>query len=67
MAGPDGHARVQGLVPGDYRIYAWDDTSKVEYANPAWMQRYGTNVISVSVSASQTAHAVVKEQIATAQ
>jgi len=62
MAGPDGHARLQGLAPGDYRVYAWDDTKQVEYANPAWMQRYAANAAAVTVQAGQATQVALKRQ-----
>jgi Carboxypeptidase regulatory-like domain len=67
MTGPDGHARLQGLAPGAYRIYAWDDVRQVEYANPVWMQRYETNGASLTVQASQTTQTALREQIVPAQ
>jgi hypothetical protein len=51
---PDGHYKAAGLAPGDYKIYAWDDFQQVAYAEPDWMQRNGSNGVSVTVSASQT-------------
>ncbi len=60
--GRDGHVRLQGFAPGDYRIYAWDDSRQVEYANPAWMQRYAADGVSVSIQAGQTARVAIKQQ-----
>jgi hypothetical protein len=59
---PDGHIKLQALAPGDYRIYAWDDASQVEYADADWMQRYGGGGVSVSLQAGQTAQVTVKQQ-----
>jgi Carboxypeptidase regulatory-like domain len=65
--GADGHIKMNGLAPGDYRVYAWDDFQQVEYANPEWMQRYGGNGASVSVQAGQTAQVSLKQQNVPAQ
>jgi len=62
ITGPDGHVKLQGLAPGDYRIYAWDDVTQVEYADADWMQRYGGGGVSVSLQAGQTAQVTVKQQ-----
>jgi hypothetical protein len=53
--GPDGHFRIANLAPGDYRIYAWDDITQVEYADAEWMKRQGGRGQSVTVSPGQTA------------
>jgi hypothetical protein len=66
-SGPDGHVKLQGLAPGDYRIYAWDDIQQVEYADTDWMRRYGGGGVSASVQAGQTAQATVKQQTVAGQ
>jgi hypothetical protein len=53
--GPDGHFRMANLAPGDYRIYAWDDFSQVEYADADWMRRNGGRGQTVSVQAGSAA------------
>jgi carboxypeptidase family protein len=55
MGGADGHFRLANLPPGDYRIYAWDDITQVEYADPEWMKHHGGKGQSVTVSPGQTA------------
>jgi hypothetical protein len=54
-SGADGHFRVANLAPGDYRIYAWDDLSQVEYADAEWMKHQGGKGQAVTVSPGQTA------------
>ncbi|HVV46471.1 MAG TPA: carboxypeptidase regulatory-like domain-containing protein [Bryobacteraceae bacterium] len=63
QADAKGHFRFDAIAPGDYKVYAWDDNSKVEYANPAWMQRYGKPV-AVSVAPNQSAPVQLIRQIA---
>ncbi len=63
QTGPKGHFHFDAVPPGDYKVYAWDDNSKVEYANPAWMQRYG-KAVSVSVAPGQSAQVKLIRQIA---
>jgi hypothetical protein len=49
-----GHFLVQNVAPGSYSVYAWDDQSEVEFANPDWMRRHGKPE-KVKVEAGQTA------------
>ncbi len=62
-AGVDGHFKLDSIRPGDYKIYAWDDPTNVEYANPAWMQRNAKGV-DVTVSAGQNAQVKAVRQVA---
>jgi hypothetical protein len=57
MSSADGHFKVAGLAPGDYRVFAWDDFQQVEYADPDWMRRNGGGGVAVSVASGQTADA----------
>jgi hypothetical protein len=50
----EGHYKVTGIAPGDYKVYGWDDFQQVEYADPDWMKRNGGAGVSVTVSAGQT-------------
>jgi hypothetical protein len=58
-----GHFKIDTVPPGDYKIYAWDDNSNVEYANPEWMKRNGKGV-AVTVAPGQTAQVKLARQIA---
>lgn len=60
---PNGHFKIDTVPPGDYRVYAWDDNNKVEYANPDWMQRNG-KAVAVTVEPGQTAQVKLVRQIA---
>jgi hypothetical protein len=62
-ANADGHFKLNSLHPGAYKVYAWDDATNVEYANPVWMQRNAKGV-DVTVNVGQTARANVVRQIA---
>ncbi len=62
-AGADGHFKLDSLRPGDYKVYAWDDATDVEYANPVWMQRNAKGT-DVTVSVAQTAQVNVIRQTA---
>jgi Carboxypeptidase regulatory-like domain len=56
------HFKLQNVAPGDYAVYAWDDASIAEYADPEWMKRYGGNGITVTVASGQTAQAKLTVQ-----
>jgi len=62
----NGHFNIDTVPPGDYRVYAWDDNTKVEYANPEWVRRNGKGV-AVTVDPGQTAQVKVVRQIAPAE
>jgi hypothetical protein len=62
-ADANGHFRIDTVPPGDYKVYAWDDNTSVEYANPDWMQRNGHGV-AVTVAAGQTAQVKLTRQTA---
>jgi hypothetical protein len=61
-----GHFKIDNLPPGDYKVYAWDDNSNVEYGNPEWMRQNGKGV-AVSVAPGQTASVKVSRQTAPAE
>lgn len=52
---PDGHFKIGGLAPGDYKVYGWDDFTRVEYVDPDWMRRNGGSGVSATVTAGQSA------------
>ncbi len=58
-----GHFKIEGLPPGDYKAYAWDDLTNVEYGNPDWMQLHA-NGVSVTVEPGQTAQVKLTRQTA---
>ena len=62
----NGHFKIDTVPPGDYKVYAWDDNTKVEYANPDWVRRNGKGA-AVTVGPGQTAQVKVVRQIAPAE
>jgi hypothetical protein len=62
-----GHFKLQNLAPGDYTIYAWDDLSAVEYANPDWMRRYAGSGIPAIVTPGQNTQVKLTQQLAPPQ
>ena len=62
-ADANGHFKIDNLPPGDYKVYAWDDNTNVEYANPEWMRQNGKGA-AVSVGPGQTALVKVIRQTA---
>ncbi len=63
--GADGRFQLANLAPGDYRIYAWDDITQVEYADSEWMKRQGGKGQSVTISPGQTASLKLELGLAT--
>jgi hypothetical protein len=59
-----GHFKVQNLAPGDYAVYAWDDTSVVEYANADWMRRYAGAGVQATVTPGQNSQVKLTQQVA---
>jgi len=64
FTGADGHFTLRNLAPGDYRVYAWDDSSQVEYADADWMRRHAGASQTVTVTGGQTAPAKLVVQTA---
>jgi hypothetical protein len=62
-----GHFKLQNLAPGDYTIYAWDDVSAVEYANPDWMRRYAGSGVPATVNPNQNTQVKLTQQLAPPQ
>lgn len=58
-----GHFRLDTIPPGRYKIYAWDNSTGVEYANPEWMTRNAKGV-DVTVQAAQTQQVKLVRQTA---
>ncbi|HEY3825898.1 MAG TPA: carboxypeptidase-like regulatory domain-containing protein [Bryobacteraceae bacterium] len=59
----NGHFRLQNLAPGDYTIYAWDNTDDVEYADADWMRRNAAGGMAVTVTAGQNQQVKLTEQL----
>jgi hypothetical protein len=62
VAQPGGHFKLQSIPPGDYTVYAWDDVSLVQYAEPDWMRRNGTGGAAVTVTAGQSSQLKLTRQ-----
>jgi hypothetical protein len=60
--GPEGRFTIPNLAPGDYRVYAWDDFSEVEWADPEWMKQQGSRGQTVTVQPSQKSQVKLVEQ-----
>jgi len=50
-----GVARFNGLAPGDYRIYAFDDVAGLEYMNPEAMRDYFPKSARITLHANDNA------------
>jgi hypothetical protein len=62
-ADASGHFKIEGLPPGDYTAYAWDDITNVEYGNPEWMWLHAKGV-SLTIQPGQTTQAKLSRQVA---
>jgi hypothetical protein len=60
---PSGHFKIQNVAPGDYTIYAWDDPTEVQYAEPDWMRRNGGGGLAVTVTAGQNQQIKLTQQL----
>lgn len=54
-----GQYRMQGVAPGDYRVYAFDNTDGLEYADPEALRDFISKGKAVSLSANQSAEVQV--------
>lgn len=61
-----GHFRFASVAPGNYMIYAWDDFSQVEFANPDWMRRFAEGT-RLTVEVGQTARVKLVQKQAPVQ
>jgi hypothetical protein len=50
-----GKFEMSGIPPGDYRLYAWQRDSNVEYSNPQFLRRYKQESSEVSVTEGEIA------------
>lgn len=46
---------LDGIAPGDYLLYPFDDPEGVEYSNPEVLRSYSSQATAVTISPSQTA------------
>jgi hypothetical protein len=45
----DGTFEIQGLAPGDYKVFAFDDTYGLEYKNPEILHNYDAQAASITL------------------
>jgi hypothetical protein len=60
LSGPDGSFTLRGVVPGDYRLFAWDDLEPNAYLNVDFMRGYLELGTLVRVQPSQSASASLR-------
>ncbi len=48
-----GNFQFPGIAPGSYKVYAFDHPDEVEYRNPAVMERYAGDAVSVTLGAGE--------------
>ena len=49
-----GRFSIQGLAPGDYSVFCWPSTAEVAYAEPEFLQQYGTMGKEITVRGPET-------------
>ncbi len=59
----NGHFRIDTIPPGDYKVYAWDNSQNVEYGNADWMRR-NAHAVAVTIRAGQTEQVKLVRQVA---
>ena len=55
LSGPDGSFTLRGIVPGDYRLFGWDDLEPNAYLNVDFMRAYLELGTPVRIQPSQSA------------
>jgi hypothetical protein len=55
-----GRIRLEGLVPGDYKVYAWEDVENGAWTDPDFMRAYENRGVSVRVGEGGQAAAEVR-------
>ena len=51
-ADDDGRFRLQGVAPGEYRLYAWSTLDGAAYRNAEFMRKYDDRGVRVHVEGS---------------
>ena len=59
VAGDNGVFRIDGLAPGDYKVFAFDRLDGLEYANGAALEQYASKAVQVSLRANDNATVTV--------
>ncbi|MBS1829535.1 MAG: carboxypeptidase regulatory-like domain-containing protein [Acidobacteria bacterium] len=58
--GEDGGFRLDGVPPGDYRVYAWEAMEREMYTDPELLKKFEAASVKVSVKENATARAELK-------
>src|SRR5262249_19578841 len=53
-AGEPAQIPFNGIAPGDYLLFAFDNPEGIEYSNPEVLHSYGSQATPVTISAGQT-------------
>jgi hypothetical protein len=59
LSDASGHFALQGIAPGDYKLFAWQDTEPNAYRNADFLKTYEAQGQSVHITDSATATARV--------
>jgi hypothetical protein len=52
-SGPDGAFRLEGVAPGDYRIFVWEDVREGDWHDPEFMKDYELRGAPVHVGGTE--------------
>ena len=44
---PDGRFQLAGISPGDYKLFAWEEIEPGAYSDPAFLQKYEAQGVTV--------------------
>ena len=56
----EGDFQMENLAPGDYKVYAWDDSREVEYYSPAALEALSKTAVAVHLQSGGTERITVK-------
>jgi hypothetical protein len=51
---------MRSIVPGDYKLFAWEDIERYEYKDPEFLQKYEALGIPAKISESSQLSIEVK-------
>jgi hypothetical protein len=60
IAGEDGHFKMHGIAPGDYRLFAWESIEPYSWFDPEVIRRFETSGRAVHITGASTQSIEIK-------